>query len=98
MYCIESVKSSCWYCEFLRPGPVRDLTYELSSSNCFSEFLDLFRMPLFKVEKVTGLMKWHGYVLMPRSLSRQREFNEHVELLVMSALHILGMGATFRCY
>ena len=98
MYRIESMKSLCRYCEFLWPGPVRDLTYELSFSDCISEFRDFFCMPLSKVEKVTGLMKQRGYMWMPRSLSWRCKFDEHVELLVMSTLHILGMGATFRCY
>ena len=57
MYRVESVKSSCWYREFLKPGPVRDLTYDLSSSDRFSEFWDFFRMPLSKVEKVADLIK-----------------------------------------
>jgi hypothetical protein len=42
MYCIESVKTSCWYREFLQPGPVRDLTYELSSLERFLEFVIFF--------------------------------------------------------
>ena len=86
----------CWYRKFLLPGPVRDLTYELSSSDRFSEFRDFFRMPLSKVEKVMDLIKRRGYMWMPRSLSRQSKFDERVELLVMSTLHILGLGATFR--
>jgi hypothetical protein len=53
-------------------------------------------MPLTKVEKVADLLKWRGYARMPRSLSRRHEFDERVELLVMSSLHILGTGATFR--
>ena len=42
MFCIESVKSSCWYREFLKPRPVRDLTYKLSSVDRFSEFHSFF--------------------------------------------------------
>jgi hypothetical protein len=34
---------------------------------------------------------------MPRSLSRQAEFHERAELLILSGLHILGKGASFRC-
>ncbi len=34
----SSVKKSCWYREFLRPGMTRDLTHELSASDRFGEF------------------------------------------------------------
>ena len=83
--------------EFLQPGPVRELAYELSSSDRFSEFRDFFRMPLSKVENIADLLIRRGHVRMPRSLSRRYEFNERIMMLVMSALHILGTGATFRC-
>ncbi len=42
MFRIESVKSSCWYHEFLEPGPVRDLTYDLSFADRFLEFCSFF--------------------------------------------------------
>jgi hypothetical protein len=48
MYRIESMKTSCWYREFLKPGPVRDLTYELSSLDRFLEFCSFFSMPVVK--------------------------------------------------
>ena len=38
IYRAESVKSLCWYRDFLLPGPVRELTYKLLSSDRFSEF------------------------------------------------------------
>jgi hypothetical protein len=97
MYRVESVKTSCWYHEFLKPDQVRNLTNELSSSDRFSECRDFFHKLLAKVEELVDILIRHGYVWMPRSLSRHREFSECVELLVMSALHILGSGATFRC-
>jgi hypothetical protein len=34
----SSVKKSCWYREFLRPGMTHDLTHELSASDRFGEF------------------------------------------------------------
>jgi hypothetical protein len=34
----SSVKNSCWYREFLRPGITRDMTNELSTSDRFGEF------------------------------------------------------------
>ena len=38
----SSVKKSCWYREFLRPGMTRDLTHELSASDRFGEFRSYF--------------------------------------------------------
>ena len=32
-YRIESVRTSCWYLNFLKPGQVRDMTHELSLSD-----------------------------------------------------------------
>ena len=34
----SSVKNSCWYRKFLRPGMTRDMTNELSTSDRFGEF------------------------------------------------------------
>ena len=50
---IESVKKSCWYLQFLKPGITREMTHELSSSNRYGDFRHYFRMPLFKVEEST---------------------------------------------
>jgi hypothetical protein len=97
MYCIESVKTSCWYREFLQPGPVRDLTCELSSLDRYLEFCDFFRMPLTKVDELVDVFIWRGCLHMPRSLSWRAKFCERAKLLVMSALYILGKGASFRC-
>jgi hypothetical protein len=97
MYRIESVKTSCWYRKFLQPGPVRDLTYELSSPDRFLEFRDFFHMQLTKVDELVDVFIRRGYLCMPRSLSRRAKFCERAELLVMSLLHILGKGASFRC-
>ena len=41
-FCKKSVKKSCWYCEFLRPGITHDLTHELSTSDRFGEFRNWF--------------------------------------------------------
>ena len=49
LYRKESVKLSSWYRNFLRPGMMRDLTHELSTSDRYGEFRSLFRMPLSKV-------------------------------------------------
>ncbi len=90
------MKTSCWYREFLQPGQVRDLTYELSASDRYSEFCHWFRMLLLtKVEELTDRFARRGHIRMPRSLSRRAEFHERAELLIMSALHILGHGAIF---
>ena len=96
MYRIESVKTSCWYREFLWPGPVRELTYELSLRDRYSEFRDFFRMPLSKVDELVDIFVQRGYIPTPRSLFRRGEFQERAELLVMAALHILAKGATSK--
>jgi hypothetical protein len=97
MYRIKSVKTSCWYRKFLQPGPVRDLTHELSSLDRFLEFRDFFCMPLTKVKELANVFIRHGYLRMPRSLSWCAEFHERAELLILAALHILGKGASFIC-
>jgi hypothetical protein len=96
MYRIESVMTSCWYRKFLRPGPVRELTYELSRRDRHSEFCDFFRMPLSKVDELVDIFVQQGYIPTPRTLFRRGEFQERAELLVMAALHILAKGATFK--
>ncbi len=96
LYCIESVKTSCWYLNFLEPGTVRDLTHELSLSDRFGEFRHWFRMPLAKVERLADIFINRGYVQPPRSYICQCKFCEHVELLVMSSLYLRGSGAAFH--
>ncbi len=71
---------------------MRDLTYKLSSPDRFLEFCDFFCMPLMKVDELMDVFIGRGYLHMPRSLSRPAKFCERAELLVMSALHILGKG------
>ena len=53
-------------------------------------------MPLSKVAELVEKFIHRGYLPMPRSFSRHVEHRERAELLVMSALHILAKGATFR--
>jgi hypothetical protein len=89
----ENVKKSCWYRYFTRPGPTREITHELSSSNGFGEFCHWFCMPLSKVEDLTNILIDRGHILPPRSHRRRAAFCERVELLVMSALYLVGSGA-----
>ena len=53
-------------------------------------------MSLAKVEELTSRLIARGYIRRPRSLMCRAEFFERAELLVMSALYILGHGAHFR--
>jgi len=53
-------------------------------------------MPLSKVEDLTNILIDRGYIIPPRSHRRRAAFRERSELLVMSALYILGSGAAFR--
>ena len=94
-YHIESVKTSCWYLNFLEPGSVRDLTYELSLSDRFSKFRHWFRLPLTKVERLADIFINRGYVQPPCSFLRHCEFCKRIELLVMLSLYLLGSGAAF---
>ena len=56
-----SVRTSCWYINFLAPGHVRELTHELSTSDRYGEFRHWFRMPLCKVEELTTLLMTWGF-------------------------------------
>ena len=95
-YRIESVRTSCWYLNFLKPGQVRDMTHELSLSDRYGEFRHWFRMPLAKVERLADIFIDRGYVEPHRTYFCQCEFRERVELLVMSSLYLLGSGAAFH--
>jgi hypothetical protein len=64
---IESVKKSCWYLQFLKPGITHEMTHELSSSDRYGDFRHYFRMPLFMVEELTSLLILRGYIKQPRS-------------------------------
>ncbi len=65
LYRKDSVTLSSWYINFLRPGLTRDLTHELSSSDCYGEFRSLFRMPLSKVEELADIFISRGYIQQP---------------------------------
>jgi hypothetical protein len=54
-----------------------------------------FRMPLSKVKALTDTFIARGYIKEPRTLFCRLEFRDCAELLVMSALYILGHGAAF---
>jgi hypothetical protein len=95
-YRIEIMHELAWYRYFTRPGMMRELTHELSASDRYSRFCHFFCMPLWKVEELTSLLIERAYVLFPRSRSRQVEFCERTELLVMSSLYLLGTGSGFR--
>jgi hypothetical protein len=71
-----SVKTSCWYVNYLKPGAVWDLTYDLSTSDRFGELRHWFRMPLFKVDQLTEMLMMNGCITEPRSLRRRDEFRE----------------------
>ncbi len=90
------MKNSSWYRNFTAPGVTRDLTLELSSSDCFGEFRHDFCMPLSKVEELMEKLITRGYVRFPRTRCRQAEFRERTELLVMSSLYLLGTGAALQ--
>ena len=52
-------------------------------------------MPLSKVEDLTNILIDRGYIIPPRTYQRCAVFRECLELLVMSALYLLGTGAAF---
>ncbi len=86
----KSVKRSCWYREFLRPGITRDLTHELSTLDRFVEFRNWFRMPLSKIQQLTDMFINREYIKPARSLSYRAEFRERSELFIMTALYRVG--------
>jgi hypothetical protein len=65
---------------------------EMSSSDRDGNFCCAFHMSLEKVEHLTKKLIVRGSLSPPRSL---RRYPERCELLVMSALYILGTGAPF---
>jgi len=89
-FCKKSVKKSCWYREFLRPGITRNMTHELSTSDRFGEFRNWFRMPLSKIEELTDIFINREYIKPARLLMYRAEFRERSELFIMTALHRLG--------
>jgi hypothetical protein len=91
----KSVKKSCWYCEFLRPGITRDLTHELSTLDRFGEFRNWFRMTLSKIKELTDTFINREYIKPARLLMYRAEFRERSELFIMTALYRLGTGASF---
>ena len=97
VFCKENVKKSCWYRYFTRPGLTREITHNLSSSDCFGEFRQWFCMSLGKVEELTTILINREYIRRPRSHRLRKVFRERSELLVMSALYLLATGATFCC-
>ena len=90
---LKKLNKSCWYRYFTRPGLTREITHELSNSD--REFRHWFCMPLTKVEEPTNMFIDRGYINPPRSHRRRAVFRERSELLVMSALYLLGTGAAF---
>ncbi len=52
-------------------------------------------MPLEKVERLADIFIERGYIVLSRCAWCQAELRERAELMVMSALHILGRGAAF---
>ncbi len=94
-YRICSVRKSCWYQNFLKPGETRELQMEMSSSDRDGEFCCAFCMLLEKVEHLTKKLIARGYIPPPRSLRCWDVYPERCELLVMFALYILGTGAPF---
>jgi hypothetical protein len=74
---------------------MRDLTHELSSSDCFGKFYSWFRMPLAKVEVLMSTLINHGCIVLPRLHRHRSKFREQSEFLVMSALNILANGTSF---
>ncbi len=94
-FIIKSVKTSCRCINFLQPGETRELTHLMSSSDRYGDFRHWFWMPFEKVERLTDMFIESGYIVPSRCAWRRAEFGKRAELLVMSALYILGKGAAF---
>jgi hypothetical protein len=89
-----SVKTSCWYINFLHPG-VRELMSKVSMSDRYGKFCHWFRMPLGKIELLVDLFIRWGYIPEQKRTMHKLEYRERAELLVMSSLYLLGRGAVF---
>ncbi len=58
----KSVKTSCWYINFLQPSEMRELTHLMSSANQYGDFRHWFWMPIKKVERLTDMFIESGYI------------------------------------
>jgi hypothetical protein len=94
-YHFENIKRSCWCQYFTRHRRTQESMHELSSSNHFGDFHLWCCMPMAKIEVLTNISIDHGYNVPPRSHWQRVVFCEHLELVVMSALHLLAKGAAF---
>jgi hypothetical protein len=61
-YRIHSVRKSCWYQNFFKPGETRELQMEMSSSDHDGKFRCAFHMLLEKVEHPTKKLIARGYL------------------------------------
>ena len=72
------------------------MTYRLSSSDRFGEFRHLFRMPLSKVETLTGTLIPRIHQITTYSYSQGRISGTVRVIGNVVSLYILGTGAAFR--
>jgi hypothetical protein len=84
----KSVKKSCWYREFLRPGITHDMTHELSTSDRFGEFRNWFRMPLSKIKVLTDIFINREAVIFLARRRIRRYANDRCEVFFCSRLFV----------
>jgi hypothetical protein len=98
-YHFKNIQKLCWYQYFTRHGRTQELMHELSSSDRFGDFCHRICMPLAKAEVLTNILIDCGFIVPPRShLQCAAVVCKRLELLVMSALHLLALGAAFQSY
>jgi hypothetical protein len=71
------------------------LMHELLATDWYRKFWSWFQMPLLKIEELTDIFISRGNLKHARSLMRQSDFFEWLELLIMAVLYRLGTGALF---
>ena len=75
---------------------IRTRTYYLSERDRFGQFRCLFRVPLKKVDDLVSIFLEKGWIPIGRATETDEEFKLKAELLIMSALNVLGHNSPFR--
>ena len=90
-----SVRTLCWYKNYLELGLVCEATHELFMSDRYGKICHWFQMPLYKVEELTTLLMSRDCIREPRTHWQMLAFRDCTELLVILSVYILGHGAYF---
>ena len=94
-YSDGNVSEANWNKKFLC-GKVRARTYYLSERDRFGDFRCLFRVPLKKVDDLVSIFLENDWIPHGRASETDETFKLKAELLIMSALNMIGHNSPFR--